>query len=527
MKTSFENLGFKIYQDIEENYPIVSASDEFYYFPQVQNKNPDWTVWDRFSPECISEFCTKLSLWENDLENMIQETAPSEIERIAGIKLLKKVLGTLKEHLIHIRTWETQPSLYLTISCLGLAEAFENGFSQADQRARTLPSFLDQARKNLKNVPISYLEVGLKMIPDTRAYLLLLQKHLPGLARALEALDRFEEHLKSVDAPSPSRLPADELTRVVEKHLHCQMSIPQAEEVLDLEIEAMNRVLVRQAQRMGYGTWQEAYSGLTLPRLGKEGLVGLYRDEVFHLGQSCLDFGLVGEHVYQANPVQVMPVPDYLSAIRAASSYSIPPGHPPAGGIFYVLKAQDPQEMHRASLREFRILAAHETWPGHHLLDIHRWNLPSPLLRAVEQPVFYEGWACFAEEILFKIGCISEPGGRLLLAKRRLWRAIRGKVDLGLQTGGLDMDKAVNLLTQTGMNREQAQSSAQKYKLSPGYQVCYTLGLRRFLDLYERYGTSDLAGFARVVLNHGQICFDDLEKILMMHITGMVTSSQF
>jgi len=93
MKTSFENLGFKIYQDIAENFPIVSASDEFYYFPQVQNKNPDWTVWDRFSPECISEFCTKLSLWEKHLENIIQETLPTEIVHLARIRILKKVLG--------------------------------------------------------------------------------------------------------------------------------------------------------------------------------------------------------------------------------------------------------------------------------------------------------------------------------------------------------------------------------------------------------------------------------------------------
>jgi len=53
--------------------------------------------------------------------------------------------------------------------------------------------------------------------------------------------------------------------------------------------------------------------------------------------------------------------------------------------------------------------------------------------------------------------------------------------------------------------------------------VCYTLGLRRFLGLYERFGTQDLAGFARGVLNHGEICFDDLERMLTVHATGMVT----
>ena len=51
MHTYIEILGLKIYREIAQNFPVVSASDEFFYFPQVQSENPDWTVWDRFCPE--------------------------------------------------------------------------------------------------------------------------------------------------------------------------------------------------------------------------------------------------------------------------------------------------------------------------------------------------------------------------------------------------------------------------------------------------------------------------------------------
>ncbi|MBS3779162.1 MAG: DUF885 family protein [Desulfovermiculus sp.] len=440
----------------------------------------------------------------------------------AELRLLKKVVRTLREHLIHIRVWETQPSLYLTITCLGLAEALEQGVRQADQRARTLPQFLDQAGRNLKKVPACFRDVGLEMIKDTRAYLAMLQEQLPDLSAAQQALDRFEDKLKNVSVRSGFRLPEERMSLVIERHITCGISIAQAAETLDREIEDVNRALAQEARTMGYKTWPEAYANIPLPELGQDGLVGLYRDEVLRLGRHCIQTGLVPDRLYQANPVQVMPVPGYLSAIRAASSYSIPPRHPPAGGVFYVLKAHDPPEAQKDSLREYRILAAHETWPGHHLLDINRWSLSSPVLRAVEQPLFYEGWACFAEEMLGMTDYISEPGDRLMVAKRRLWRAIRGKVDLGLQTGTMSMEEAAAMLTRTGMTPEQAQSSARKYVLNPGYQLCYTLGLRYFLDLFERYGCNDITWFARIVLKHGQICFKDLERILHRHKSGIL-----
>ena len=566
MHSPLDLVGFKIYREIAENFPISSASDEFFYFPQATNSDPDWSVWDRFSPEVITELAGKLSGWENEIDNILSKAQPQEKttaknpfalvrcqrlddrdqqkQRIIGstlsaherqktfcrsaqddadpaeLRLLKKVVRTLREHLVYIRVWETQPSLYLTITCLGLAESLEQGLRQAGQRALTLPQFLDQAGWNLKNVPAFFRDVGLEMIKDTRAYLTMLQEQLPHLAAALDALDRFEDKLKTVSLHSGFRLPEEQLSLVIEKHINCGMSIAQTAEALDGEIEDVNRTLAQEARTMGFKTWPEAYASISLPDLGHDGLVGLYRDEVLRLGRHCRQIGLVSDRLNQANPVKVMPVPEYLSAIRAASSYSIGPGHPPAGGVFYVLKADDPAKSQKESLREFRILAAHETWPGHHLLDINRWSLGSPVLRAVEQPLFYEGWACFAEEMLGMTGYTTAPGDRLMVAKRRLWRAIRGKVDLGLQTGTMSMEKAVFMLTRTGMNPEQARSSARKYVLNPGYQLCYTLGLRYFMNLYELYGCTDITWFARIVLNHGQICFQDLERILQIKNTS-------
>jgi len=57
-------------------------------------------------------------------------------------------------------------------------------------------------------------------------------------------------------------------------------------------------------------------------------------------------------------------------------------------------------------------------------------------------------------------------------------------------------------------------SAARKYSLKPGYQVCYTLGLRYFLDLFERHGRDRARGFVNGVLKYGEVPFADLDALL-------------
>jgi uncharacterized protein (DUF885 family) len=158
--------------------------------------------------------------------------------------------------------------------------------------------------------------------------------------------------------------------------------------------------------------------------------------------------------------------------------------------------------------------AAHEAWPGHHLLDSCRWNLERPLRRPIESPLFYEGWACLAEEVMARTGYFDGPWDRFLLAKRRAERAARGLVDLGLQSGRMTTVQAQELLLRVGYRPEVARSVVPKYLLRPGYQLCYTLGLKQGLDLLDRYGRDDIGLFARTVLVQGEIGFERIGQII-------------
>ena len=230
------------------------------------------------------------------------------------------------------------------------------------------------------------------------------------------------------------------------------------------------------------------------------------------MGTHCLDKGLVTHDTLTACPVEVTTVPAHLAPIRSAAAYSMPPGHPPRGGTFYLMASRKFQRIPRA----VKLLTAHETFPGHHLLDTARWDHRRPVRRHVEFPLFYEGWASFSEELMFDTGFFSSDTERVLLAKRRFWRAVRGRIDVDLQTGARELHAAAAYLMETGLKKEHALSMVKRYTLKPGYQLSYTLGRRGFRTLYNRYRPADgqPEAFARRVLAQGEIGLDQLEREL-------------
>lgn len=113
-----------------------------------------------------------------------------------------------------------------------------------------------------------------------------------------------------------------------------------------------------------------------------------------------------------------------------------------------------------------------------------------------------------------RTGYFDGPWDRFLLAKRRAERAARGLIDLGLQSGRMTIVQAYELLLRVGYSSTTADAVVPKYLLRPGYQVCYTLGLKQGLDLLDRFGGHDIGLFVRTLLSQGEIGFSRLAKIL-------------
>jgi hypothetical protein len=358
VSASLEMIASDMFQSMADAFPVASSSDEFHYFPQVAFAGGCEEKWDSFSPDAVEDFATKLSGWEGELDLLkkrLAESGHSDSDEGIDVALLLKVTRTLKEQLSDVRFWEYQPTFYLTLACLGMADAIESENPAAKhKRAERLSAFLDQAGRTLTCVPLLFRALGLEMLPGTRDFFEMLQPHIPELKSALIALDRFENSLKDVSTRDSFHLPQELVKRILRFHINSGMDIEEIQQALDQEIHAMEACLQEEARRLGHQSWEEAYASIPLPDVEEAGLIEIYRAQVEKLGKYCLDKGLVSKKLFATCPVRVAPMPSYLSPIRTASSYSIRPQSPPRGGSFYLISGQVTGDASREYHREYR-----------------------------------------------------------------------------------------------------------------------------------------------------------------------------
>jgi hypothetical protein len=509
-----EPIAENLYDYLGKTFPVCCGSDEFYYFPQVVPARGVWTGWDNFTQEKILEVTRRLSSVEDEIGLLSGKTDDRDL--LADAETLGRMARTLREQLGEVRFHETQPTFHLTVMCTALAASLGDSDHLAFRlRAKTLPSFLVQAMDTLTDMPRLFRDLGLGMIRDIKAWLGSLKKEETDIAPVYSAVLHFENFLRRARTRSRTLLPPDIAERIVKEHMGCGVASSDVRDAILEEIREMEGILETGCADLFPGDrWKEAIRKISPPDIPEGGPLVLYREEADNLLRHCIRARFVPEDFPAISPLRVETLPPYLEAIRAASAYSFTPENPTRGGTFFVVPSEGPWDDNREGLADYRMLTAHEAYPGHHLLDSWRWHFVSPLRRPVEKPLFYEGWACFAEELMRMTGYFSGPVDLLLLAKRRYKRAVRGLVDLDLQTGTIDERRAAGLLADSGFPRAAASSAVAKYALRPGYQVCYTFGLRRFLDLYSRYGTVDVKRFVETVLSCGEIGFDHVESAL-------------
>jgi uncharacterized protein (DUF885 family) len=137
----------------------------------------------------------------------------------------------------------------------------------------------------------------------------------------------------------------------------------------------------------------------------------------------------------------------------------------------------------------------------------------NPIRRQIESPLFYEGWASYAESLLADLGYVKKPIERLVEYKRRLWRAARCQIDAGIPAGKLTLEAAAKLLTAVGFSQQEARRQIDRFRLNPGYQLCYTLGSYEINELKKKYSPSlGEDRFYSYLLNGGQLPFSFIDK---------------
>ncbi len=516
---SIRSLAGEFYAFLAQRFPVCCWSDEFVYFPQALAGENDWDRLDDLSPEAVQDAVDALVLFRARMapggENGEEDRGEDREERLLA-STLEWVINTLLEQFTDVRVHATQPTFALTVATVGLVQGLRSPDPLAwPRRLRALPLFLQRASRSLVGtLPGVYLDLGKTMVRDLTAWIQGLKTGEPGIG-ALEALGTFSQYLESLQVREEFRLGNDLLERVVSHHTGSGIGLEEAIGELEEEASVCRQGLEREAGRLGAGSdWEEAFRRIPRDPLPGGGKVQLLREEIARLKDYCRQLGLPGTSEGEESRLDIEPLPLSLKTVRAADSYNAIPGHPFRGGVFFIHGAGTLGEAARALHPVYRMTAAHEVYPGHHLLDHSRWNHPDPARRPLEFPLFYEGWACFGEDLMFTTGAFDRPYDRLILWRRRYRHALRGATDLLLHRGDLDLPAAALRLTTAGFSAERAMDTARKYALRPAYQMCYTVGRRRFQKLYDSYGRGDVGAFVRTALGQGEVPFGELETAL-------------
>ncbi|MEO1204042.1 MAG: DUF885 domain-containing protein, partial [Pseudomonadota bacterium] len=134
------------------------------------------------------------------------------------------------------------------------------------------------------------------------------------------------------------------------------------------------------------------------------------------------------------------------------------------------------------------VTAPHEAYAGHHVQSLYQLHNPSKLRRAYGIPIFSEGWGLYNEQLMRETGFF--PDDRIVLRglQLRLWRNARVVWDVGIHTGRMSYEEAIDLLNKrVGFLRWAAQLEVDGSAQNPIYRIGYYLGMSMILDMREEY----------------------------------------
>jgi uncharacterized protein (DUF885 family) len=180
-------------------------------------------------------------------------------------------------------------------------------------------------------------------------------------------------------------------------------------------------------------------------------------------------------------------------------------------------------------------LVHHETIPGHHIQYALAQELELPGVRrdilfnvyrsSVDFEAYTEGWALYAEGLAYEMGLYADdPMGNLGRLRLQLYRTARLVVDTGIHARGWTWEEAAAYMEEaTGAPHDARQLI--RYASVPGQSCGYDIGLIKILELRRRAmdqpgAEFDIKAFHNVILGHGPLPLDILERIVEQWLAG-------
>ncbi|MBT8352046.1 MAG: DUF885 domain-containing protein, partial [Deltaproteobacteria bacterium] len=483
----------------------------------------------------IDECVGQLNSFKQELDLLI--TGEKDLENRIDLDLLKaNATGILIELELN-KSWRHNPLMYLKIAFIGIDHALNKPAANIEEqtyrtlkRIYALPRLLKQAIDNIDGMPETYHQAARAMLHDGKQYFLQtvdgLSKDYSGFTKdfqkAQAALNHFAKYLNATPPADDHRFAASSLETSLKDHFLSALSLDEVFQVaVDEWEENLKQLNKLQCKMDSQKSWQKLYHDFS-PNIGEIDTIELYQRETELLRLFFRDHGFREEDLGAS--LEIATTPHYLKSVRGTASFGAAfSSDSKEKSFFYITpefknqqsSAHENDLVRKRLHREYKFLTAHETIPGHHLLDSIRRKLKNPVRRQIESPLFYEGWAYYVESLLTEQGYIQNPMEHLVDYKRRLWRSARCQIDVGLHAGFLTLTDAVGRLTTAGFSREEAQRQINRFQLNPGYQLCYSLGNYEIMKLKKAYkNRMGSEKFHAFLLKGGELPFHWIEKRL-------------
>ncbi len=545
-ENSHHRLAQEYFDYMARRFPVMCASDEFHFLPRAQAAANYYDKLDDLDSLAIAAGIERVKDYQKAFARL--EAAEKDLEARIDLQVLQANIAGFIIEFDKKRIWQYNPLLYLKVAFIGLDHALTKPAGDRRERVDRVSArlsdashVLGQVLNNITAVPETYHQASRSMVFDCKGYLKRVAADLPArisgkaaklwplyIEKTAAALDDVDRYLSWL-TPAPDRdFAVKTLPQTLENHF---LSACSADEIYQMAVEEWHANLAsleKIKQKIDpSSSWQDLYHGYFPSDIDTCDTMRLYQGEIERLRDFFSRQGFSAEEI--DTPVEIAETPEYLRSARGAASFAAAfTADPGEKSYFYITThlgghhtATEDRLLKKRFHREFKLLTAHETIPGHHLLDSIRRRLDNPVRRQIESPLFYEGWASYAEYLLIDSGYITRPLDLLVDYKRRLWRSARCQVDVGLTTEKIDLDDAVHLLQVCGFSPEEADRQVDRFRLNPGYQLCYSFGCHEFKQLKASYASQmNTPLFHQVILQGGELPFHLIDLRFQTILSG-------
>jgi uncharacterized protein (DUF885 family) len=167
-------------------------------------------------------------------------------------------------------------------------------------------------------------------------------------------------------------------------------------------------------------------------------------------------------------------------------------------------------------------LFLHEAIPGHHYqIALQQENTSLPKFRQLGgYSAYTEGWGLYAESLGKELGVYTDPSQQIGALNTEIHRAIRLVVDVGLHTGKLTREQAIEyMMANEPIDTQRATAEVERYMAWPGQALSYKTGQLKIRELRARYEKQlgpkfDLRAFHDQLLAGGAMPLAVLEKTM-------------